>query len=648
MSWIQPNSHTGWTNGANGYDADTNTYAYTNVSGGNLSNSIWMYYDTPVMSDTVRIYLSDDRDRIDEVLVYVEIDNSWILVAQTTPTKGAYAEYSFTENFVTGIRVRAQNGHPSQSEEARLHDAAIFQTADEPTVITEEPTNISGYSADLQGNLASIGGEPSVDVFFDYRTTGREAPWSVNAADFCQIEVESPFVNKIEYISVKNPQGDIIMEQSNPYWTGTGYRDFTDNIIETQPGEELEIYVQVMTTVDGGADQAISFGSSIGHADLMLIDHITTHTAERWGYTYYWTVPNVPGNHLISWWCSHLQYYNACEDIEYGERQDYTIYIAETGEPTPGEWITTESQTMTETGTFEALAAPLSPVTEYEYKAIVAWDTQTNEGSIVVFSTKETFPELISGSSRTETRADLTLTIQLVVFFQYRLEGIDWIRTEFQTVEGSTEFQQLLEGLEPGNYEFRAIANHEARTVYGHILPFEITEIIPSEVYLSVTIESFGMPTVTEREDGSEVNLSISSESQASKTVISKSEITLHIKIESLGQVIIPMKEGGSEVTLQVSTESGVLIPSEVVLQIDAEGKGLKTQISGGSEVTLVVYTESEGTEAVGMLLFRGRFWETHSMDREAKDLLNFSRFWKRQFIDIPKEEKEEIHYEQY
>ncbi len=163
------------------------------------------------------------------------------------------------------------------------------------------------------------------DVIARYSVTIPGPATSVNVDNYRYFSASSPEDDWISGIHIEDQNGNILLDTSTPTASSTGYRNMTDQIIEANPGDELTITVDV----DAGSSwtQALSWGHDINSlGSLEKVSDLYSASAP-YTYTYTWTVPDQPGNYLMSWWEHYSDFDSWYGDHGYAERQDFTLHI---------------------------------------------------------------------------------------------------------------------------------------------------------------------------------------------------------------------------------------------------------------------------------------------------------------------------------
>ena len=179
------------------------------------------------------------------------------------------------------------------------------------------------------------------------------------------------------------------------------------------------------------------------------------------------------------------------ELTDLGDFEEGTVYF-EYREVGTEEWLTTDSQTRTEEGTFSTEIDGLDPDTEYEFRAVVEANGERDIGEILQFVTFEPGEPNVETQAATDVNgstatlngnlSDLGDYEDVDVSFEWRaVADEDWTATDTQTLTETGPFSAEITGLEAGtDYEFRAVAEANDVTVVGGTLSF--TKPDPDEV----------------------------------------------------------------------------------------------------------------------------------------------------------------------
>ncbi len=152
---------------------------------------------------------------------------------------------------------------------------------------------------------------------------------SVNVEDYCSFEATLvPEDEWIAAVHIENQDGRVLLDSQTPNPSPTGYRDGTELIVDCSPGDVLTISVTV-DAEDTTWVESLSWGHTIYTQDLVTVEDLYESDGCPWTHTYQWTVPDEPGNFLMSWWVHYDGFDEPCGDTDFGERQDFTLNIAE-------------------------------------------------------------------------------------------------------------------------------------------------------------------------------------------------------------------------------------------------------------------------------------------------------------------------------
>ena len=159
----------------------------------------------------------------------------------------------------------------------------------------------------------------------------------IDASQFCSFTVSDPEDDWISAVYIVNQKAEVLLDVSYASYSETGYRDATDNIIVCTPGDVLTISVTVEAG-SSGWDQALSWGHTILSEDLEKVADLLLSDGCPWTHTFDWTVLEVPGTHMISFWEHYGNFDDGCGGFYYAERQDYTIVILPVVQTSYGTW----------------------------------------------------------------------------------------------------------------------------------------------------------------------------------------------------------------------------------------------------------------------------------------------------------------------
>ncbi len=368
-------------------------------------------------SATLRGELTD-LDGNSEVNVFFNWRENGIGEWQTTSPQLLSATGDFSES-ITELTENTQYEFKTVVEwedggvtKENIGEVVTFFTEDEPEIITKTATDINYSSATLNGELLSLGGETSVDVFFRWRVKG-EGTW-----------------------------------------------------IETAPEQSLEVIGDFSESVEGlTEDTEYEFKAVVEWEDGEI-------TEENTGEVFSFTTENHPI--VISHPADNINYASATlngELTDMGIEESVEVFFRwrVKGEETWTNESEAEDKTeLLETGIFSEELTDLSINTEYEFKAVVEWNSDEEVSAVQEFSTFDTpKTETLSATDVRDTTA--TLNGELVnignendvkVFFRWKkaVDG-EWAETDEIILEEESSFNASISGLETSTeYEFKAVA----------------------------------------------------------------------------------------------------------------------------------------------------------------------------------------------
>ena len=160
-------------------------------------------------------------------------------------------------------------------------------------------------------------------------------------------------------------------------------------------------------------------------------------------------------------------------------------------------WIETSPATYTASGSHSDDVTGLSPDTTYEFRAALQYDTEKIYGDILTFTTSKVIPTVTTNAATGITATKVTLNADFTVgiydsvdvWFQYRVQGGDtWIETTPATHTASGSHSDDVTGLSPDTtYEFRASLQYDTEKIYGGVLTFTTSKVIPTVTTLAAT-----------------------------------------------------------------------------------------------------------------------------------------------------------------
>ncbi|MFW5902918.1 MAG: hypothetical protein ACOCTT_03450 [archaeon] len=136
------------------------------------------------------------------------------------------------------------------------------------------------------------------------------------------------------------------------------------------------------------------------------------------------------------------------------------------------EWNETDTNFMSSEDIFSELVEDLEPETEYEFRAMVKWETNEDTGEILNFTTTETEGPLIQTNSPENVTydsavlkgdlIDLKNQTQVKAFFKYREKEGEWRETPGQNIEEEKEIEEEVIDLNSDTeYEFKSVVEWE-------------------------------------------------------------------------------------------------------------------------------------------------------------------------------------------
>jgi len=296
----------------------------------------------------------------------------------------------------------------------------------EPAVTTNAATGVKGTKATLNGEITTLGDEISVNVFFQYRKKGWEI-WK----DLSKQRVYS----------------------SGPF-------------SQTITGLSTETDYEFRAVVEWDSNQ--KFGSILS---------FTTTTFQE---------PAVTTNAATGVKGTKATLNGEITDI--GDPSFVNIFF-QYRKVGAADWIETTKRELSWAAPFSETLTGLDPSTDYEFRAVVEWDSNQKFGSILSFTTTTFQEPAVTTNAATDVRGsrailngnltDIGDVFIVYVFFQYRKVGAtEWLETGVQELSIPTGFSETLTGLDPStDYEFRAVVVWDDSEKFGNILSFTTSTI---------------------------------------------------------------------------------------------------------------------------------------------------------------------------
>ncbi|AFZ74094.1 phage tail protein [Natronobacterium gregoryi] len=400
-----------------------------------------------------------------------------------------------------------------------------------PTVITDPATEVDDGSATLNGELTSLGGFETVDVFFEYRVAGTTEWLPTEPLD---LSAPGPFSATVPELESGLEYEFRAVAVAPDTTTVTGsirtFRKELEPVVQptvmTGPATDVN---ESTATLNGMLVDLGDFAAD----DIQVFFEYRIVGSEEWLETAPQVLPGtgpfsaeidvVPGN---DYEYRAVAVANGVRTV--GEVQTFTkedpdpevtlptvgtepaTEINEASATLNGElvdlgtfdevevffqfriagmaedWTTTASQTLTAPGPFSAEAVGLTPGVEYEFRAVAVANESVVVGPTQRFTKEEPpvdLPTVVTEPATDVNESTATLNGELVdlggfddadVFFQYRVVSADeWLGTAPTTVTGPTAFSAEISGLEEGfQYEFRAVAVANDVVATGETLTF--------------------------------------------------------------------------------------------------------------------------------------------------------------------------------
>lgn len=183
--------------------------------------------------------------------------------------------------------------------------------------VEEEVSKVINYNETLNADFTT-GELIHVEPVNDALQLKTQAP-----APTCDFGVDFPLWDWITSVHITNQNGTVLLDSQTPNAIDQGHIDNTDQIIECSAGDVLTISVGVAS--DDDYVRSLSWGHNI-NGNLVTVADL--HEAvPPYTHTYTWTVPNVSGMYVASWWERHNGYQGPCSVDRYGTRQDFTLLI---------------------------------------------------------------------------------------------------------------------------------------------------------------------------------------------------------------------------------------------------------------------------------------------------------------------------------
>jgi len=160
----------------------------------------------------------------------------------------------------------------------------------------------------------------------------------VDPSLYCAFSASYPEDDWISAVHIVNQRAEVLLDVSWEAYAAAGYRDETARIVEVVPGDVLTISVTVEAG-DSRWSQYLSWGHTIGLAELTKVADLYGGAGCPWTHTFDWTVPEGPaGAHMISFWEYYGGFGPACVGDNYAERVDFTLWLTAAPYPDPDEW----------------------------------------------------------------------------------------------------------------------------------------------------------------------------------------------------------------------------------------------------------------------------------------------------------------------
>jgi hypothetical protein len=127
--WTSPTGYVdplgNWQSETNAYDENTFTYAYTSVPRNSWSSYLELTHSA-ITCNKIRYWIDRQNAAIDMVEIDV-YNGGWVNVYSGAGTWQQWANVSFSERSVTGVRFRFHNSHASASRTARVYEADFLE-----------------------------------------------------------------------------------------------------------------------------------------------------------------------------------------------------------------------------------------------------------------------------------------------------------------------------------------------------------------------------------------------------------------------------------------------------------------------------------------------------------------------------------------
>lgn len=387
----------------------------------------------------------------------------------------------------------------------------------------------------LKGNLIDLGGYTQVQGYFRYRKKGEEN-WletsKINLTDTgyftltltnlsltttYQFEALIGYDGKIAYGGISEfttPTGDVIVETRDAQVVGNS-ATLKGEITTLGVYPEAWVYFRYQKVNAGvwyETTKAKVTSPSMFSATLENLESNTTYQffaladyngKIATGYILQFTTEKNPVK-VKTLDASNITVETATLNGELTSLGDYSeanVYFKwrKSGESS---WQETQKVKRTTIGQFNASLSGLEINTTYEFKALANYDGKITEGELKTFSTPREGAkvETISATNIEVDSALLKGRISYLygypsvrAFFQYREKGQqNWLETPSQTLYTTEAFDQPISNLkENTQYEFRAVATYNGKTVYGSVLSFTTLTSVKIETQPASNISHF-------------------------------------------------------------------------------------------------------------------------------------------------------------
>lgn len=383
------------------------------------------------------------------------------------------------------------------------------QSRADPTVETDEATNVGKTTATLNGNLTDLGGHSEINVFFqiredgesDWGESGRETKTTTGAFDSEATLLDEGTTyeyraggewndgNEQVFGSITtfttDPPDDPVVTTDSAENITTGNATLHGNLTSLGDDNFANVSFQYNNTEDNDiqwTNTTPENRSTTGQFNHTGTDFLANTTYEYRAYAQ-WNTDGGTSNGTVKTFTTKPHPSVRTDNVDNIGAHTATLHgnLTEMGDASfinvsfqhreqgAATWTNTTEQNKSETGAYTEDVTGLTADTTHEYRAMAEWNNEENQtfGATQTFTTEPVEPQVETqnpdnvGQDSARLHGELTaLGAESFanISFQYRADGAStWTNTTPENTSSETIFNETLTGLSSGTtHEYRA------------------------------------------------------------------------------------------------------------------------------------------------------------------------------------------------